>query len=49
MSRKDLQHIKLKKSVSNVSGERSSNSFDTAEEISLKPEYSKEDIQKQNI
>jgi methylmalonyl-CoA mutase len=45
MSRKDLQHIKLKKSVSTSSRERSADNFDTAEEISLKPEYSREDIQ----
>ncbi|MCM4159307.1 methylmalonyl-CoA mutase [Antarcticibacterium flavum] len=44
MSRKDLQNISLKKSISAESGQISNERFETAEEISLKPEYSKEDI-----
>ena len=45
MSRKDLQQITLKKSISdNSKRQNSSKIFETAEEIGLKTVYSEEDI-----
>lgn len=46
MQRKDLQHITLKKTISSKPEDiRSGEPFETAEEIDLKPEYSKEDLE----
>ncbi len=50
MSRKDVQHIVLKKSTVNSSGvensqvEKGVKTYETAEKITLKPSYSKEDV-----
>lgn len=45
MSRKDLQHITLANSAKAISKENAQSSFRMAEDIEIKPSYSKEDVQ----